>query len=289
MKWWKKFWRLRKQNDVIKVILLFFAFGIAFLSNAIYNSILLYQMSQSHAEYILSGSTDSSNLNAALEEIRKLEDVTATSRQMDIPVTLQYQGSETTFTCVLLSEKYIETAYGIKESGATKIFYVNQSAYEQLKQDSDNTHALEHAIENNSLLVSYNMESQPKFSTGNQDGSTNAVPTPAKCTAKVVLAEQNMPDFPYVFCSSNGFDMTKDIADIRVYVSKQKVDNENAKKLQDLGFAIENAEIVSEVEYIQNLVASKIRHGIATTLLCLACMTALWKYGYASSARHCHV
>lgn len=280
MKWWKKFWKLRKQNDVIKVMLFFFAAGTAFCANAIYNGILLYQEAQSPAEYIITGEFSGNIQDTKWKKIRELEDVAAISRQTDNSITMQYQGSETTFTCTVLSKEYLEAVYGIKESGAATIFYVNQIAFDQLKQDMSNPQAFEQAVKNNSLLVNYTAENQPLAGTDSLGGDTTAIPV--RRTAKIVLMENSISDSPYVCYSGNGSALAESTA-LRVCFRRQNADNENAQKLQMLGFTIETADLVQETEYTIEIQIVRIGHSIIAALICLACTAALWKYGCRSN------
>lgn len=280
MKWWKKFWRLRKQHDVIKVLSFFFALGIAFLVNAVYNGVVLYRMSQCHAEYILSGGANGSITDAGMSGIQEIEGVTVLSRQRDVSVTFKYHSNEAAFTCAMLSEEYIGEVYGIKESGATMTFYVNQSAYEQLKQGLNGTQVSEHDLAEHSLQVSYSMEAQPTSSMSNQDGYADTEAAALWRTAKIVLIENNTPDLPYVCC--HGTILPGDATGIRVYFKRQLSEHENAGKLQELGFAIENMEMIQEKDYARNITADRIGHSMVAALICLACTAALWKYGYAN-------
>lgn len=49
------------------------------------------------------------------------------SRSLDFPVTIRYQSQETSMTCTMLSQSYIETAYGIPASGGEKRYYMNEA------------------------------------------------------------------------------------------------------------------------------------------------------------------
>lgn len=137
MKWWKKFWRIRKQEDRVKIVLLLFLLGIVFLFYGVYNGICLYQAVQTPVEYVLAGDSGEQNLGRKLNEIREWENMAGASIFRESSVLITYQGEETTFSCVELSEEYIKDVYGISQSGATKTFYMNQKAFDMVKETNE--------------------------------------------------------------------------------------------------------------------------------------------------------
>ena len=51
MKWWTRFWKRRKQDDRIKIMLLFFIGVIGFFADAVNSGIQVYNMMRSPVEY----------------------------------------------------------------------------------------------------------------------------------------------------------------------------------------------------------------------------------------------
>ncbi len=56
MKWWRRFWKRRKQDDRIKIMFLFFLGMLGFFADAVNSGIQVYQMTRSPAEYVVRSS-----------------------------------------------------------------------------------------------------------------------------------------------------------------------------------------------------------------------------------------
>lgn len=261
MKWWNKFWKLRKQKDVVKIMLLYFVIGMGFMANAVYHGILLYRIVQSPAEYVVAKIAGSAVTETELEEIRRLEYVIAASRQQEEPVTVKYQMKEADFSCILLSESYLETAYGIRKNGAMKTFYMNRKAYEQLMQRTGSG--------GEELVVSYVMESLAEGDEGQKGG-----------TAKAVLVTAGIPEEePVVFCRGDSAELTGDVAELRVRVGRQELDGGNVRRLENLGYSVVNREEIREAEYLRELELVRIQYGAAVGGICLVSVWVLWRFG----------
>lgn len=262
MKWWNKFWKLRKQKDVVKIMLLYFVIGMGFMVNAVYHGILLYRIVQSSAEYVVAKAAGGSVTETELEEIRGVENVTAVSRQQEVPVTVKYQTKEAAFSCILLSESYLEAAYGIRKNGAMKTFYMNRKAYELLMQGRSSG--------GEELVVSYGKEDFGEEEGGGQKAGT----------AKAVLVTDGMPEEePVVFCRGDSTELTGDTAEIRVRVGRQDLDGGNVKRLENLGYPVVNREAIKEAEYLREMEWVRIQYGAAVGGICLVCVWMLWRFG----------
>lgn len=261
MKWWNKFWKLRKQKDIVKIMFLYFVIGAVFIANAAYHGILLYRIAQSPAEYVVAKAAGSAVTETELEEIRRLEHVTAASRQQEVPVTVKYQAKEAAFSCILLSKSYLETAYGIREKGAMKTFYMNRKAYEQLMQRTDSG--------GEELVVSYVREDFAEEDEGQKGG-----------TAKAVLVTAGIPEEePVVFCRGDSAELTGDTAELRVRVGRQELDGGIVKRLENLGYSAVNREEIREAEYLRELELVRIRYGAVVGGICLVSVWVLGRFG----------
>ncbi len=262
MRWWSKFLKLRRQNDIIKIMCLYLIIGAVFIVNAIFNGFRLYQSVQSPAEYVLTGNEQNAASNAKLQEISELENVAALSRQKEMMITIKYQASETVFSCTKLSEAYMEMVYGIQESGAMTTFYMNQKAYGQIKK---NDYSLGEDSDNGELRVNYTAGDAPESQTGG--------------TARVMLVQTRMPEEePFVFCKGDGMSMSENTADIRVFVNRQDLGGEDVKRLQAFGFTLVNEKEVQEAQYLRQIQLVKIQYGGAVAAISLTCAGFLWRF-----------
>lgn len=278
MQRWKKFWRLRKQEDAVKLMLLFFAAGTAFLGNAVYNGVELYRQMQSPAEYVLRSNAQVGAADSQLNALREIKHVTAVSHQKEIPVTARKNGQETAFTCTELSGEYMEKVYGIRQSGAAKTFYMNQKAYSQMKQelgsaDSADSHAQSaHGEKNSSGKSKEAEEMQIRYLVDEESLDEEAAAK--ERTAKVVLVQRGVPqEEPYVFAKAA---IQSIEPQIRVCVGQQELEGGTVQRLEAAGFAVEQTQIVQEAEYKQELKLVRIGYALMAGLLCLVCVWALW-------------
>lgn len=212
MKWWKKFWKLRRQDDRVKVILMFLAGGIVFFIYAGYNSVLLYKMIQNPTEYVLAPEGRKTDVQKRLSKICEWDEIAAASFQTEKDITLKYQDYEETFSCIELSEAYMEAVYGVKESGAMKTFYMNKKAYRQLCRESGLQEKYEGHTAGDGLKLSYTDEAGP-------------VSQAAAGAARVVLVKQNMPKAePYIFCKKGVQNAVENMLPVRIFVRRQEIE-----------------------------------------------------------------
>lgn len=266
MKWWKRFWKLRKQDDMVKIILIFWVFGMACLIYAGYNGILLYQTVQSPAEYVLAANTPGGALTVRQRELIQEEDIMAAGLWRQTSLTVKYQGMETVFSCSELSEAYMETVYGIRDEGAMKTIYMNQKAFSQLLLNRAADVYSQNSEEIHALRVTYVKDEQGDEILG-------------QGTADVVLVKDGVPeDTPFVFCKGECINLTKYAAGIRVYAARQDLNGEGVQKLQEKGFEIVNIQEIQEAEYLGQMTLIRIKYGVMTAVLCLFCACVLMKF-----------
>lgn len=294
MSWWRRFWRLRKQNDIVKIMLLFGVLGFTFLVNAVYSGIQIYKLVNTPVEYVMSGWYGNSS-DSRLSELARLENVTAVSCQMDGAAAVKYQTIESSISYVELSEEYIESVYGIKDSGSMKNFYMNPAAYKRFTQSvyfrtAVNKAGMDEIGENagytdEGLRVNYALDGQVQME--NEDSlAGNPASGIAYGTAKVVLVDTNIAgDEPYVFCKGDRVSLLKSATSVRVRAGQQDLDGMNIKRMQELGFSVANEELIIRTEYEQEIQMIKIKFGLLLAVICVVSVWALGKYGRIEKVR----
>lgn len=266
MKKWKRFLKLRKQDDRVKIILALAVLGAVFMIRAVYHGIRIYQTVQSSAEYVITADAPGGTLAGRQRELMQEENITAAGLWRQTSLTVKYQGRETAFSCSELSEDYMEEVYGIRDEGAMKTIYMNQKAISQLLQEGDGIGYFKENGEVRTLRVTYVKEA---------DGDE----TFRQKTAEVVLVKEGVPeDAPFVFCKGDPIDLTKYASGIRVYTGGQELYGETVDRLQNKGFTIANMQEIRETEYLLQTEAVKIRYGVITAALCLFCAGVLEKF-----------
>ena len=134
----RKFFRLRKQNDMVKVSWLFALAGIAAFASVCFRVWGIYAYADTPAEYVLMGEGFISK--KCVDELRQMEGVERVSRQMDETVQVMYRGVSAEFDCTGLSRQYVEGMSGVGalegEAGfdGTKKIYMNKAAFTAWKQ-----------------------------------------------------------------------------------------------------------------------------------------------------------
>lgn len=271
MRWWVRLLRLRKQNDVVKVMFLFFVLGLVFLGNAINSGIHLSGIVKEPVEYVMQGAM----LDARISELEQLENVTAVSRQIEGAVAVKYNAKETTISFVELSKEYIETSYGIKDNGVMKTFYMNKTAYNNFKRSIEftaRTKTVDGEYTDEGIRVSYVLNEQPQSEGENQMAVNYGM-------AKVVLVEIGSDDKPYVFCVGESIQLNTVATGVRVRVGQQDLDGMNLKRMQGVGFYVSDEMVVMKGEYQQEIQVLKIKFHVLLAAICLISVAMLGKYG----------
>lgn len=263
MKWWRRFWRLRKQDDRIKIILIFVLAGFIFSADAVHGGIQIYAMVKSPVEYIVRSGETSGITLYQMSGIEAMENVQAVSKQRTSSLTLSDSWGELTVPCLELSDTYLDLAYGISETSAMKIIYMNAMAWNQLMQASG-----EH--ENNyEQKIDYALNGEEE--TG---------------TARIVCLESGLPnDTPYAFCSADNVRLSGGDTAVRVRLSVRDLDGMNIKRLSQLGLEVVNSGDVQTAAMQQEMKFMQIKYDGIALVLCLAAAVSLKKYGRKASEK----
>lgn len=134
----RKFFRWRKQNDMVKVSCLFALAAAAALASVCCHVWDIYVYADTPAEYVLVG--EGSVSNKRVDELRQMEGVERVSRQMDETIQVKFGGVSSEVGCTGLSQQYIaglpgmEASEGEAEFDGTKKIYMNEAAFSTWKQ-----------------------------------------------------------------------------------------------------------------------------------------------------------
>lgn len=263
----RKFLRLRKQNDTVKLMCLFILAGAGFFVNVLYHAGKLYHSVQSPVEYyLMHGSTVT---NEQLSALAQEEDVAAVSRSFDIPVTVKYQGQETMMTCTMLSKSYIETVYGITASGSEKRYYMNEAAFKEIEAGFlENNVSLEKGD-----ITEYGEEYKIQYLE--EEGALeedNMPPQTFHSGRLLVLKEKTEQETAFICTEEDGTSLNKSDS-VRVLFSGYDLDGMRLENLTKMGYEIQNEQILAMKGYEMKIRLFHIRYGI---LICVACFVALY-------------
>lgn len=260
MKWWSKFWKIRKQKDTVKLMLLFILLGIGFFGHLAYEGICLYQITITPTEYILTSHDPTGITDMQMKELWELEQVSAVSRQQELSLELAGQRGKMNLTCLEVSQSYLENAYGIRSCGSMQVFYMNQLAYEELLR---------------------NMGYGEDYDAPEEDWTLGYVLGEEETgMAKVILVTEGVPnDQPYAFHEGNSVRLAKNSPAIRIQVRQQDLDGMNVRRFQQSGLEIINHSDVEETGYRQERILLQMKYDCIIVVLCLLTAGCLKKYG----------
>lgn len=260
MKWWSKFWKIRKQKDKVKLILLFVLLGIGFLGHLIYEGICLYQITITPAEYILTCQNAAGITDNQMKELWEQEQVSAVSRQQELSLELAGQRGKMNLTCLEVSQSYLENAYGIRSCSSMQVFYVNKLAYDEL------TRSMGYAEGGEAPPTEWNMG----YVLGGEDSGM----------AKIIFVSEGIPnDQPYAFHEGSSVKLAKNSPAIRVQVRKQDLDGMQVQRFQQSGLEIVNNTEVEETLFRQETLLLQMKYDCMIAMLCLLFAGCLKKFG----------
>lgn len=272
MKWWRRFWRRRKQDDRIKIMLIFFLAAIIFLADSIHGGIQVYNMVKSPVEYVVSGSAAPEITNYQISGMETLEDVRAVSRQRESSMVLSGTWGEITVNCLELSDSYLDLAYGISDTGAMKVIYLNEMAWAQLMQATGEV---------------WNGSEQLANDFGNEEEQTDSRQLDYKLddeeesgTARIVRLESGVPDgAAYAFCAADSVRLLEKNTAVRIQMAGRDLAGKDIKRLNQLGLEVANSGDVEIASMEQEMKFMQIKYDGIALVLCLIGMASLKKYG----------
>lgn len=308
----RKFFRLRKQNDTVKLICIFALAAIAAFASVGYHVWEIYVYVDTPAEYVLMG--EGAVTNKRVDELRQIEGVERVSRQLEETLHVMYRGVSAEINCMMLSQQYMEGMFGGKMTDGTKKIYMDEAACSVWKQ------ALSDKGGNISELDAGGSEFEIRYSgagdaagagagdavekggTGDVSGDAEGAASlddsvsestsvfsgdsgsagiqPSK-TAKLVVikggeAEGENGEAGFACMAETDSRLLKEAYMLRIRFRKHDLDGLQVKGLRDLGYEIQNEGALIEEEYEVKMKLLHIQYGL---VLCAVCVIAVWVIG----------
>ena len=165
----REFLRLRRQQDAVKIIILYvIAIGVC-CGFLIRDGLRYAQITRTKEEFKLIGN-DQVLTDSKVQRVREIEGVTDVSYDVSDSVTVSYQANTTSFEAELLSEAYIQEVYGITQEGSTMTYYANNAAYKQICQSLSQDIA---PIQTEELTVTYTSSTEQSQNANQPTDSGN--------------------------------------------------------------------------------------------------------------------
>lgn len=259
---WRKFLKLRKQNDSVKVLLIFGFIGIISLIRFFSGAFNLYRNIHQPEEYVLTAG-GLRPLTGYVDEIRKIDDIKCVCLQKEASVTLNINNRELSFSCLILSPEYMEKVYAVDEKGQMPVFYMNASAAELMKNDGQLS---EKDIEEiDGWRVDYVLVS---------DGLSE------KSTAKLAFLESRVAEEnPLIYCSKEEGDLPEGTDNLRVCLSKGDLDGTRVNQFTRMGLDVVNKEEIRIKSANRDGQLLQIKYDGLIAALCILFIVCLIKYG----------
>ncbi len=263
MKWWIRFWKRRKQDDRIKIMLIFLMTGIGFLINAVYSGMQVYAMVQTPVEYIVRSNGKSGITEYQMSGIEAMENLQAVSKQKESSLTLFDSWGEMAVTCLELSDTYLESAYGISETSAMKVIYLNEMAWEQLTKASGGSGNGVDVMDGESESEAKQINSmQLDYILGGEDGE--------KGTAKILCIASGVPnDMACAFCTADNVRLSEGNSEIRLRLSRQDLEGTSIGQINQFGLEVTNSSDMQIDSMRREMKFMQIKYDVIVVVLCL--------------------
>lgn len=255
MRWLSNFWKIRKQNDYVKIMLILVLLGTGMLGNAITNGVNLYHSTLKPMEYILTGNVTGGINKSQMEEIIEIENVAAASVQTESVLTVKSNENDIVWNCYELSDSYFEEAYKISGSKAMRTFYLTPKAFERLSKSTENL--------KKTGIYKLHMD----YMLGEEESGIGQF---------VLLENEMFSDEEYAFYQGSDADLSES-NQIRVYAEKQDITGITIKSLENLGYEITNSEEVLRAGFQQTKKMIGIKYSIFIGILCFLFVVILKK------------
>lgn len=269
----REFLRLRRQQDAVKIIILYIiAIGVCggFL---IRDGLRYAQITRTKEEFKLIGN-DQVLTDSKVQRVREIEGVTAVSYDVSDSVTVSYQANTTSFEAELLSEAYIQEVYGITQKGSTMTYYANTAAYKQICQSLSQDIT---PIQAEELTVAYTSSVEQSQSANHPtDSSSDASQAGGSRTARIVQVDIG-GDIPFI-CAVGDPVTLKTSGNLRIRIARQDQSQKVLTLAGNLSFSNDNALEIYQAQAKLDQLFIRGKFELLLMLVCLVAVVAMRKY-----------
>ena len=257
----REFLRLRRQQDAVKIIILYvIAIGVC-CGFLIRDGLRYAQITRTKEEFKLIGN-DQVLTDSKVQRVREIEGVTDVSYDVSDSVTVSYQANTTSFEAELLSEAYIQEVYGITQEGSTMTYYANNAAYKQICQSLSQDIA---PIQTEELTVTY---------TSSTEQSQNAnQPTDSGNDASQDIGG----DTPFI-CAIGDPVTLKASGNLRIRIARQDQSQKVLTLAGNLSFSNDNAMEIYQAQAKLDQLFIRVKFELLLMLVCLVAVVTMSKY-----------
>ena len=269
----REFLRLRRQQDAVKIIILYVIAIVVCCGFLIRDGLRYAQITRTKEEFKLIGN-DLVLTDSKVQRVREIEGVTAVSYDVSDSVTVTYQANTTSFEAELLSEAYMQEVYGITQEGSMMTYYANTAAYSQiiqsLSQDITPIQAEELTVTYTSSVEQSQIANQP---TGNGSDASQAGDSR---TARIVQVDIGGGS-PFI-CAVGDPVTLKTSGNLRIQIARQDQSQKVLTLAGNLSFSNDNALEIYQAQAKLDQLFIRVKFELLLMLVCLAAVVTMRKY-----------
>ena len=269
----REFLRLRRQQDAVKIIILYvIAIGVC-CGFLIRDGLRYAQITRTKEEFKLIGN-DQVLTDSKVQRVREIEGVTDVSYDVSDSVTVSYQANTTSFEAELLSEAYIQEVYGITQEGSTTTYYANTAAYKQICQSLSQNIA---PIQTDELTVTYPSSTEQSQSANQPtDSGSDASQAGGSRTARIVQVDFG-GNTPFI-CAVGDPVTLKTSGNLRIRIARQDQSQKVLTFAGNLSFSNDNALEIYQAQAKLDQLFTRIKFELLLMLVCLVAVVTMRKY-----------
>lgn len=269
----REFLRLRRQQDAVKIIILYvIAIGVC-CGFLIRDGLRYAQITRTKEEFKLIGN-DQVLTDSKVQRVREIEGVTAVSYDVSDSVTVTYQANTTSFEAELLSEAYMQEVYGITQEGSTTTYYANPAAYKQIIQSLSQDIT---PIQAEELTVTYTSSvEQSQSANQSTDNGSDASQAGDSRTARIVQVDIG-GDSPFI-CAVGDPVTLKTSGNLRIQIARQDQSQKVLTLAGNLSFSNDNALEIYQAQAKLDQLFIRIKFELLLMLVCLVAVVTMRKY-----------
>ena len=269
----REFLRLRRQQDAVKIIILYvIAIGVC-CGFLIRDGLRYAQITRTKEEFKLIGN-DQVLTDSKVQRVREIEGVTDVSYDVSDSVTVSYQANTTSFEAELLSEAYIQEVYGITQEGSTTTYYANTAAYKQICQSLSQDIA---PIQTDELTVTYTSSTEQSQSANQPtDSGSDASQAGGSRTARIVQVDIG-GNTPFI-CAVGDPVTLKTSGNLRIRIARQDQSQKVLTLAGNLSFSNDNALEIYQAQAKLDQLFTRIKFELLLMLVCLVAVVTMRKY-----------
>ena len=269
----REFLRLRRQQDAVKIIILYvIAIGVC-CGFLIRDGLRYAQITRTKEEFKLIGN-DQVLTDSKVQRVREIEGVTDVSYDVSDSVTVSYQANTTSFEAELLSEAYIQEVYGITQEGSTTTYYANTAAYKQICQSLSQDIA---PIQTEELTVTYTSSTEQSQNTNQPtDRGNDASQAGGDRTARIVQVDIG-GNTPFI-CAVGDPITLKASGNLRIRIARQDQSQKVLTLAGNLSFSNDNAMEIYQAQAKLDQLFIRVKFELLLMLVCLVAVVTMSKY-----------